>query len=54
MWGRMTMYIGTDIDTNYLKKAKEGVYSEKALKHVSPQRLKEYFIKTEQGYKISE
>lgn len=43
---------GTDIAESCIQKAQAGVYSEKILKEIPRERLRLFFIKTAQGYKI--
>jgi len=43
---------GTDITESSIQKARAGVYSKKALKEMPPERLRLYFVKITQGYKI--
>jgi two-component system CheB/CheR fusion protein len=43
----------TDISEEALQKARLGVYPEIITRDVSPERLKRFFIKTDEGYKIS-
>lgn len=42
---RLPRILATDIDPNALEKAKQGVYDAKQLQNVTPERLKNYFIK---------
>ncbi|HXI55807.1 MAG TPA: CheR family methyltransferase, partial [Polyangia bacterium] len=44
---------GSDLSEATISKARAGVYSEEALRDVSDERRKRYFIKTENGYKIN-
>ncbi len=46
--------IASDIDTEVLKKAKLGVYAERALQHVSPQTVAKYFNPVEGGKQVVE
>lgn len=42
----------TDLDNDAIDKARRGVYLENIAAHVSPERLKRYFVQTEQGYRV--
>jgi two-component system CheB/CheR fusion protein len=44
--------IGTDISEDAIKKARQGIYQENIQKHVSPERLRRFFIKVKNGYKV--
>ncbi len=47
--------IASDIDTEMLKKAKEGIYSTRSIQHIPPPCLKKYFQKvSDDSYQISE
>ena len=47
--------VGSDIDTEMLKKAREGIYSPRSVQHVPPGLLKKYFKKVQDGcYQITE
>ncbi|TWJ00655.1 two-component system CheB/CheR fusion protein [Mucilaginibacter frigoritolerans] len=43
----------TDIDSAALLHAGKGVYNKGIAKHISPERLKKYFIKEGEGYRVS-
>ena len=45
-------FFGTDVSEAALELARAGVYSENIAKHVSPERLKRYFVKTDNRYQI--
>lgn len=42
----------TDLSENAIEKARTGVYSRNALQQVSPQRLKQFFVKVDGSYQI--
>ena len=42
----------TDINEKAIEKARIGVYSKGSLENVSPKRLKDYFVKLDDGYQI--
>ena len=44
---------GTDISESSIERARAGVYSEAALRGVSPARLRRFFLKVEHGYQIN-
>jgi two-component system CheB/CheR fusion protein len=44
----------TDIDSEALQIAAKGVYNEKSIKNLSPERLEQFFTKQVNGYKIKE
>ncbi len=44
---------GTDISEPAIERARAGVYSEAALRGVSPARLRRFFVKVERGYQIN-
>ena len=49
-----TSILGTDLDTDSLQQAREGVYSKDKLKSVSPDRHKKYFLMVhDEQYQIS-
>lgn len=45
--------LATDIDENVLKKAKNGIYSEREIKGLQSQELTKYFTKKEEEYEIN-
>lgn len=45
--------LATDIDENVLKKAQNGIYSEREIKGLQAQELIKYFSKKEEGYEIN-
>lgn len=49
---RISIY-GTDINENSLRKARSGLYSERALHGVSPERLARFFTPAAGGFKIA-
>ena len=58
-WPQITMWdveiIASDIDTEMLRKAKEGIYSTRSIQHIPSPLLKKYFQKISDGsYQISE
>jgi two-component system CheB/CheR fusion protein len=44
---------GSDLSERMIEKARTGFYTESALRDVSPERLKRFFVKVEGGYRIS-
>lgn len=44
--------LATDVDTTALARAREGVYEERELKAVSPERLRRYFVRTPVGWQV--
>jgi len=44
---------GTDIDPDAIEQARRGIYSERIVNEVSPERLKRFFAKVSTGYQIS-
>jgi len=42
----------TDLDSDAIDKARQGVYPESIIADVSPERLKRYFIKEDNGYRV--
>ncbi len=44
--------LATDIDTKVLKKAREGIYSRRAVKDVPEEYLEKYFIKNDDNYRV--
>ena len=44
---------GTDISEPAIEKARSGVYSEAAVREVSPPRLRRFFTKTDSGYQVN-
>lgn len=49
----ITMSIfATDLDNDAIEKARKGLYTSDIEEHVSPQRLKRFFSKTEDGYRV--
>ena len=44
---------GTDANDRGIEKARAGIYPERILEHVSPERLRRFFTKVEQGYRVS-
>ena len=43
----------TDIEEKVLTIARQGIYDERAMKNIPLKLLKEYFIKTDKGYKVT-
>lgn len=43
----------TDLSTNVINRARSGVYTKKELEIVSPNRIKRFFTKTENGYRVN-
>ena len=46
-------FFASDIDEAAIEKARQGIYPDNIAQDVSPERLRRFFIKTEQGYQIS-
>jgi two-component system CheB/CheR fusion protein len=46
-------FFASDIDDTAIEKARQGLYSDNIVQDVSPERLRRFFVKTEQGYQIS-
>ena len=46
-------FFASDIDEAAIEKARQGVYPENIVQDVSPERLRRFFTKVEQGYQIS-
>ncbi|NDQ55485.1 MAG: chemotaxis protein CheR [Acidipila sp.] len=44
---------GTDANDRGIEKARAGIYSERILEEVSPERLRRFFTKVEAGYRVS-
>lgn len=44
--------MATDIDTQILERAQEGVYDERSVRNVSPEYLKKYFLVTPEGFRV--
>ncbi len=44
---------GTDISESAVERARAGIYSESAVRGVSPARLRRFFLKVEHGYQIN-
>lgn len=44
---------GTDANEQGIEKARSGVYLEQIAQDVSPERLRRFFVKVEQGYRVS-
>jgi two-component system, chemotaxis family, CheB/CheR fusion protein len=42
----------TDLDEKAIEKARLGIYSKNAIQHISPQRLKKFFVKLDGHYQI--
>ncbi len=49
---RIQMF-GTDLSDATIDKARAGIYSESAVTHVSPERLRRFFQRADSGYQIS-
>lgn len=43
----------TDLDTDAIDKARKGFFKENTVENISPERLREFFVKEEKGYRIS-
>ncbi len=43
----------TDLSTNVINRARSGVYTKKELEIVSPNRIKRFFTKTENGFRVN-
>lgn len=50
---RKTEVLATDIDEEALRLAREGIYSERELKEVSPERLERYFVRQGERWQVS-
>jgi len=50
LWDIQVM--ATDIDTQILEKAQEGLYDERSVRNVSPQVLKKYFLASADGFRV--
>ena len=46
-------FFASDIDEAAIEKARQGLYPDNIVQDVSPERLRRFFTKTEQGYQIS-
>ncbi|HEY6010158.1 MAG TPA: chemotaxis protein CheB, partial [Nitrospirota bacterium] len=46
-------FFASDIDEAAIEKARQGLYPDNILQDVSPERIRRFFVKTEQGYQIS-
>ena len=46
-------FFASDIDEAAIEKARRGVYPDNILQDVSPERIRRFFMKTDQGYQIS-
>ncbi len=46
-------FFASDIDEAAIEKARQGLYPDNILQDVSPERIRQFFVKTEQGYQIS-
>ncbi len=46
-------FFASDIDEAAIEKARQGVYPDNIVQDVSPERLRRFFTRTEQGYQIS-
>ena len=46
-------FFASDIDEAAIEKARQGLYADNIVKDVSTERLRRFFVKTEQGYQIS-
>lgn len=44
--------LATDIDTQILEKAQEGVYDERSIRNVSPEMLKRFFLVSVDGFRV--
>ena len=45
---------GSDLSAGTIAKARAGIYSDAALREISEERRKRYFVKTDRGYRINE
>ncbi len=50
LWNIQIM--ATDIDTQILEKAQDGLYDERSVRNVSPEALKKYFLVSPDGFRI--
>ena len=46
-------FFASDIDEAAIEKARQGLYPDNIVQDVSPERIRRFFVKTEQGYQIS-
>lgn len=46
--------LGTDISHTSLKAAREGIYQERTLRHVTPELLAEWFVKSGKGWTVAD
>jgi two-component system CheB/CheR fusion protein len=46
-------FFASDIDEAAIEKARQGLYPDNIVQDVSPERIRRFFMKTEQGYQIS-
>ena len=44
---------GTDANERGIEKARSGIYLEQIAENVSPERLRQFFVKVEEGYRVS-
>ncbi len=51
--GRQVEIIGSDINTEVIKIARKGVYTNSQLKHLAPQYLSRFFRQVDQGYEVT-
>ena len=50
---RPIQFFASDIDEAAIEKARQGLYAENLVQDISPERLRRFFVKTEQGYQVS-
>ncbi len=50
---RPIQFFASDIDEAAIEKARQGLYPDNIAQDVSPERIRRFFVKTEQGYQIS-
>lgn len=50
---RVVQIFGTDVDEAVIDKARSGIYPKNIALDVSPERLRRFFVKTDDGYRVS-
>ncbi len=50
----MLSVVGTDISTQAISKGKGGIYAREEVRNIPERMLREYFLKTNQGYEVSD
>jgi two-component system CheB/CheR fusion protein len=46
-------FFASDIDEAAIDKARQGLYPDTIAQDVSPERIRRFFVKTEQGYQVN-